>query len=224
MERPIKAALALLAALLLAVPAGPAAAQEELLPVPVSFGWTPSPLQDDLGRPLAAAVRYDVYLQRAGQSEHLIASLQQQTIYVLEAERGVVQRIRVVAYDEAGRPSVPSEWSDPIYFAPEETRNSSELPPVRPALGPNYPNPFNPETRIVYGVPIDTPPQTLMTLEIYDLRGQRVRTFPIESSPGWHEVTWNGLDDRGLIQPTGTYVTRYVCGDQVAVGKMTMVK
>jgi hypothetical protein len=224
MERISKFALTACLALLLAVPAGPAAAQDELEPVAVTFGWTPCPTRDELGRPLAPAVRYEVFLERSGEAEQLVASLQEETRYVLAAERGVVQRIRVVGYDEVGRPSPSSEWSDPIYFAPEQTRNSGELPPTRPALGPNYPNPFNPETRIVYGVPLDAPPQARMALEIYDLRGQRVRTLPVDTSPGWHEVTWNGLDDRGLIQSTGTYVTRFVIGDQVEVGKMTMVK
>ena len=96
--------------------------------------------------------------------------------------------------------------------------------PGEPTLSPNYPNPFNPETRIAYSVPIDADPSARMALEIYNLRGQRIRSFDPDPSPGWHEVTWDGRDDRGLIQATGTYVTRYVCGDKVEVGKMTMVK
>ncbi|HOX24780.1 MAG TPA: hypothetical protein PLL30_03325 [Candidatus Krumholzibacteria bacterium] len=208
----------------LAIAGVPAAqAQDEV--VPVNFIWTGCPATDQDGHSCARAVRYQVFLQRASGEEALIAIVEGDTTYTLEAERGIVQRIRVVGVDHLGRLSVPSEWSDPVYFEPERSDgNPDGLPPAQPALLPNYPNPFNPETNIAYGVPADTPATIRMALEIYNLRGERIRTFAIDATPGWHEVTWNGLDDRGLPQSTGTYLTRYVCGDQVEVAKMTMVK
>jgi hypothetical protein len=215
--------LAAVAALLLLAAIPPATAQDE--GVPVTFGWAPCATVDGDGLPLAPAVRYEVYLQRGDQIAELLATVEHDTSFVLNAERGVIQRIRVVGYDSQGRPSPPSEWSDPVYFDPDRgDHDQLLLPPVGPQLGPNYPNPFNPETRIAYGVPEGVAPGTRMALEIYNLRGQRLRTFPVTATPGWHEVTWNGLDDRGQMQSTGTYITRYIYGDQVQVGKMTMVK
>lgn len=218
------AALTTLAAILLLAHAAPALAQDG--DVPVAFGWSPCPAVDDEGRPLALAVRYEIYLQRGGEPARLVDTVESQTTYVLAAERGVVQRIRVVGYDSLGRPSVPSEWSDPVYFEPVRGSpgDPNRTPPSVPSLSPNYPNPFNPETRIAYGVPEGTPAGTRIALEIYNLRGHRLRTFPVVATPGWHEVTWNGLDDRGQMQSTGTYITRYVCGDRVEIAKMTMVK
>jgi len=214
----------LAAAVMLMTGAGTGLAQSDT--VPVTFGWTPCPMEDGEGQVLAAAVRYEIYLQRGTAPEELLATIEQETTYVLAAERGVVQRVRVVGYDSLGRPSPPSEWSDPVYFEPDRGgRGDSDLPPPTiPSLGPNYPNPFNPETRIAYGVPEGTPAGTRVALEVYNLRGQRVRTFAVDATPGWHEVTWNGLDDRGQMQSTGTYITRYVFGDRVEVAKMTMVK
>lgn len=213
--------LPVLAALLLA---GAPAAVAQTDDVPITFGWTPCPPTDGDGQPLALAVRYEVYLQRGGDMPQLLATVEHATTYVLAAERGVVQRIRVVGYDSLGRSSPPSEWSDPVYLEPDQTDRGQDVPPRQPVLGPNYPNPFNPETRIAYGVPADTPAQLRMALEIYNLRGHRIRTFEVDATPGWHEVTWNGLDDRGQMQATGTYITRYVYGNQVEVAKMVMVK
>jgi hypothetical protein len=195
--------------------------------VPVTFGWAPCPAMDDEGTPQALAVRYEVFVQRGTGAEQLVATVRGDTVYTMQAERGVVQRVRIVGYDSLDRPSPPSEWSDPIYFDPERSGEGGDTPrtlPDDPTLGPNYPNPFNPETRIAYSVPADVPMGTRLALEIFNLRGQRIRTFDPDPSPGWHEVTWDGKDDHGLVQSTGTYVTRYICGDTVKVAKMTMVK
>lgn len=221
MKRIGKTMLTVQAAILLFA-AATVVAQDE--PVPITLGWAPCPMQDGEGKPLAQAVRYDVYLRRGNDQAQWLATVAHDTTYVLSAERGVVQRIMVIGYDAAGRESPASEWSDPIYIAADERNDGLTPLPPQPQLRPNYPNPFNPETSIVYGVPVDTPDDAHLALEIYNLKGQRVRTFTIDNSPGWHEVTWNGLDDRGQIQATGTYITRYICGGHVEVGKMTMVK
>jgi hypothetical protein len=213
--------IAMVAVVLLA--SGIVTAQEAS--VPVTLGWSPCPARDGDGWPLALAVGYDVYVQRGGGDEEYLATVMHDTTYVLDAERGVVQRIRVYGFDADGNHSPASEWSDPIYFEPEQApRGPDQLPPPVPELRPNYPNPFNPETRLVYGVPDGTPSETRVALEIYNLRGHRVRTFEIEALPGWHEEVWDGRDDRGQIQATGTYIMRYICGDRVEVGKLTMVK
>ena len=202
----------------------PVIAAADDLPVPVDFGWAPCPTSDADGAPCAEAVRYEVYLQKSDPEEELLATVDDDTHYTLEAERGVVMRIRVVGYDSIGRASEPSEWSDPIYFDVERSGPGVGSPPEAAALNPNYPNPFNPETHIAYGVPEDMTPGVRTALEVYNLRGERVRTFDVDTSPGWHEVVWNGRDDRDRPQATGTYITRYMCGDRVQVGKMTMVK
>ncbi len=223
MNRIRKTGLVMVMSILLLVPLG-AVAQDDT--VPVTFGWAACPAIDGDGLPRALAVRYEVFVQRGTADEVLVATVDADTEYTLQADRGVVQRIRVVGYDSLDRPSPASEWSDPIYFDVERSSDDDtpRIVPVEPTLGPNYPNPFNPETRIAYSVPVDSPTGSRMALEIYNLRGQRIRTFDPDSDPGWHEVTWDGKDDRGMVQATGTYVTRYVCGDKVDVGKMTMIK
>lgn len=216
-QRTIKFALIMI---VLFVLGAPGYAQEDT--IEVLFGWGGCPAVDEDGQDRAPAVRYEVYLQSGGAEVVKVAEVENDTTYTLAAERGVVQRIYVIGYDAAGRPSSPSEWSDPIYY--EVERSADGPPPAQATLRRNYPNPFNPETTIVYGIPEDTPDGTRMALEIFNVRGERIRSFEVDQAPGWHEVSWDGKDDGGRTQATGTYVTRYICGDRVEVGKMTMVK
>ncbi len=189
--------------------------------VDYNFHWSASPVIDNDDGALSVAVAYEIWLKKGNSPEELIATQRSDTTYVLSAESGVVQRIRVRGVDAAGRFSNLSEWSDPIYF--EATRSAS-APPAVAALRSNYPNPFNPETRIVYGVPENIENGVPARLEIYNVAGMRVRSFEVESTPGWHEMTWDGTDDNGQTQATGMYVTRFSVGSTVTTNKMLMVK
>ena len=68
-----------------------------------------------------------------------------------------------------------------------------------------HPNPFNPRTTISYSVARTGPIQ----LEIYDVRGRRVRVLADGWRPvGEHSSSWDGLDDRGQPVASGVYFTR----------------
>lgn len=198
--------------------AGAALAQNQ----DIRFHWAPCPAVDSQGDPLPQAVGYQVWLRADSDQPRLVATVSGDTVYTLDAVPGVVQRIRVCGFDNQGRQSPYSEWSDPVYFE-GEVRSGDGVPPAG-ALEGNYPNPFNPETRIRYGIPTDLATGTPVRLEIYGIDGRRVRSFTVDRTPGWHEVTWDGTDDRGIVQGTGMYVTRFVVGNKSATGKMTMLK
>ncbi len=88
--------------------------------------------------------------------------------------------------------------------------------PVRAALLPNYPNPFNATTRITYRVGATVP----VTIRIYDLLGRRVadlvdRTLPAST----YVVDWN---PQGL--PSGVYFCRYQAGGETFTMKMLLVR
>ena len=189
---------------------------------PVAFHWAPSPATDAQGNPLSQAVGYEVWLSRDAATAEKIATVMGDTVYTLQAEAGVVQRIRVCGFDDQGRTSAMSAWSDPVYF--EDVVRSGDGVPGAGALQGNYPNPFNPETRIRYGIPEGLPTGTPVRLEIYAIDGRRVRSFDVDRSAGWHDAVWDGTNDRGVTQATGMYVTRLVVGSTVQTGKMTMLK
>jgi len=85
----------------------------------------------------------------------------------------------------------------------------------------NYPNPFNPSTTIKF----DLPRATGVTLRIIDARGRTVCTLIDGHLPAaQHTVDWNGADDNGRRQPSGTYYYSLTTEYQVTTKKMMLVK
>ncbi len=77
--------------------------------------------------------------------------------------------------------------------------------PSRTVISQNYPNPFNPATTIQYRLPEAAD----VTLSLYNLRGQAVRTLVQENQkPGDHSTAWNGENEAGERVPSGVYVYR----------------
>jgi hypothetical protein len=88
-------------------------------------------------------------------------------------------------------------------------------------LQQNYPNPFNPSTTLRYGLPDDV----TVSLVIYDIRGNLVKTFAPQSQvSGWYECTWNGIDDSGQPVSTGLYITKIQAGSFTRTIKMLYLK
>ena len=88
-------------------------------------------------------------------------------------------------------------------------------------LGPNYPNPFNPTTTIPFAVP----QAGEVTVAIYNLRGQLVKTLfkgPIQA--GRHKVVWDGTNETGLHVASGWYVYRLQANGFVAHKKLLLAK
>ena len=93
--------------------------------------------------------------------------------------------------------------------------------PTEFALHNNYPNPFNPITNILY----DIPEVSDVTLEIYNVMGQRVRTLVDGShEPGRYQITWNATNDFGQGLSSGMYIYRIQAGDFVSVKKLVLMK
>ena len=93
---------------------------------------------------------------------------------------------------------------------------------VSTGLRGNYPNPFNPQTAIEYGIAMTT----RVSLKIFDARGKLVRTLVDEPNHGTGVFSelWDGRDNAGNTMSTGIYFYRLVAGDFVETGKMVMLK
>jgi hypothetical protein len=77
--------------------------------------------------------------------------------------------------------------------------------PLAFALRQSVPTPASGPTRIDFSLPR----AGNVTLAIYGLRGERVRTLASgERGPGHHSVTWDGRDERGQRVEAGTYFYR----------------
>ncbi|MBP3193843.1 DUF4838 domain-containing protein [Natronogracilivirgula saccharolytica] len=103
-------------------------------------------------------------------------------------------------------------------FEEDDTPTSAgqEEQPDTYELGQNYPNPFNPVTQIRFAVP----EQSHVTLEVYNVLGQRVTTLlNEEKSPGRYEVTFDGA---GLS--SGVYLYRLQTDTFIETKQMMLVK
>jgi hypothetical protein len=83
-------------------------------------------------------------------------------------------------------------------------------------LRQNFPNPFNPSTRIEFGLP----KESRVKLEVYNLLGEQVATVIDEvRSPGYHAVQFSAGD-----MPSGVYLYRLTAGEFSMLRKMVLLK
>ncbi len=93
------------------------------------------------------------------------------------------------------------------------------------SLFQNYPNPFNPSTTIAFEVPVSSGMANPVSLTIYDLRGRRVRSL-LDSTiePGFHQIHWNGRNDRGERVSSGIYLYTLIASEKTITRKMMVLK
>jgi predicted extracellular nuclease len=88
-------------------------------------------------------------------------------------------------------------------------------------LHSNYPNPFNPETRLRFEVGA----QVDVKLSVYDVLGRIIRSFDKqEYTPGRYIINWDGKDNNGSYVSSGIYIYRMKAGDFVDHKKMTLIR
>ncbi|MBN2089713.1 DUF1565 domain-containing protein [candidate division KSB1 bacterium] len=95
------------------------------------------------------------------------------------------------------------------------------FPPDYVSLSPNYPNPFNPVTNIMFSVN----QRSLISLAIYNELGQWVKNLvQAEYQPGEYQLNWDGTDQQGIRVQSGRYYAVLKTDSQRKVIKMTLVK
>ena len=98
--------------------------------------------------------------------------------------------------------------------------------PKQTVLLQNYPNPFNPETWIPYHLSEAAP----VTLSIYDMAGQRIRTFSLGfQSAGFYQsrsraAYWDGRNDLGERVSSGVYFYQLSTPSERQMKRMVIVK
>lgn len=94
-------------------------------------------------------------------------------------------------------------------------------------LKQNYPNPFNPTTLIEFSVGAEAGVmgQRDVTLEIYNIMGQKVRSLVNGKMPvGEHRIEWNATSDNGGRVASGVYLYRLTVGSESQTRKMVFLK
>jgi hypothetical protein len=88
-------------------------------------------------------------------------------------------------------------------------------------LRQNLPNPFNPTTRIEFGLK----DATRVSLRIYDASGRLVRVLVEGNRPaGRHAEMWDGRNAGGLQVASGIYFYRLTAGRFDQTNKMVLVR
>jgi flagellar hook assembly protein FlgD len=89
-------------------------------------------------------------------------------------------------------------------------------------LDQNFPNPFVSEsTTLRYRI------QTLsdVTCSIFNLKGQLVRQWSMpDTSPGDHDLVWNGTNTKGQRVASGIYFYQLTAGKYSQTRKMVVIK
>jgi hypothetical protein len=93
--------------------------------------------------------------------------------------------------------------------------------PAGYALEQNFPNPFNPSTRIAFTLPS----QGVTKISVHSLLGREIAVLAEQTfEAGRHEVVWNGCDDSGNPMPGGVYLYQMKTRHRTQTGKMVLIK
>ena len=120
-------------------------------------------------------------------------------------------------FDASGNPQVLGV--DELNFT-VPTNVDTPVRPERMAVKA-VPNPFNPQTSIVF----EMPSRADVTVEIFDSRGRLVRTlYQGVLGAGQQSRTWDGRGDSGQLVASGVYFARVVGGGYAASTRLVLVK
>ena len=167
------------------------------------------------------SLKVEVY--RTFNTTHLIpySDFLQKTFEQVPVATSATVYFTVIAYD--GTDSVKISRGDrELYINRHEYLSvDSQVIPDEFALHDNYPNPFNPSTQIRF----DLPKITNASLTIYNMLGQRVKTFYMQNTPaGYQSITWNGTSDLDVPVAAGVYLYQLQTEEFVKTKKMILLK
>jgi len=104
---------------------------------------------------------------------------------------------------------------------PTNVHQRNNISPTSYSLSQNFPNPFNPTTTIQYQLP----KSSHVTLKIYNVLGQEVRTLIDEvQNQGKKIVVWNGKNNNGQHVSSGVYIYRIHSGEFSKTKKMILLE
>jgi hypothetical protein len=111
--------------------------------------------------------------------------------------------------------------SYPYLANPYVNNDDNEIPEILLKLS-NFPNPFNPSTKIEFSIQNDS----AINLTIFNIKGQKINTLANnEFTTGIHSITWDGDDETGKSVSSGVYYYQLnVNGKSEAVKKCLLLK
>ncbi len=121
-----------------------------------------------------------------------------------------------------------SQMYGPVSVVLEDGGDEPEAPEVIVVtqLNGNFPNPFNPETNICFDLAGEAGEMVPVTLEIFNVRGQKVKTLVNGLYPAGknHKVMWNGTDENEKPVSSGIFFYRLKTQTRTCTGKSLLLK
>jgi hypothetical protein len=107
-----------------------------------------------------------------------------------------------------------------VYNAGGDDPGAPDIPLVT-GLTNVYPNPFNPDAWISYGLKESIP----LRIVIYNSRGQIIRSFDdLPAQAGSYRLRWDGRDKSGSACSSGIYYIRMSAGKEVFTRRAALLK
>ena len=203
--------------------------EEKLDYTPVFLEFDPDDMPDEVG----------LYVNGVCQGAAVVdSSLVDVCLYLGDAKSS--GELQIMFYNEGKGPKAAQAWKtyNPESMLFEDTvlrtdqigkfaflsfnhKEGDSPVPLVTGLSANYPNPFNPSTKISFTLARDMQAR----LEIYNLRGQKVKTLnDAELRKGKHIVEWDGRDENNRRVSSGIYLYRLSTPDKSYVHKMMLMK
>lgn len=136
-------------------------------------------------------------------------------VVATKLDQSQTSMVLLQAFDVAGNSII----CDPVY------QRISTMIPEGYALKQNFPNPFNPGTRIDFDVPSGNGGAVNVSIKVYDITGREVKSLLERNmQPGQYSVEWDATNNSGATVAGGIYLYRMVAGDFVATRKMILLK
>jgi parallel beta-helix repeat protein len=132
--------------------------------------------------------------------------------------------IATTIFDGNDNPAYGIVDFDPIYSATAIPEPGAQQRIPVSQLRPSVPNPFRSLTTIRFDLADEDAGHQAM-LRIYDVRGRLIRELVQDmTSPGSHQVLWDGRDSRGAAAPAGHYFVRLAIGSRTSSERVTLVR
>ena len=99
------------------------------------------------------------------------------------------------------------------------TANDDLTAPITKLYG-NFPNPFNPSTSFSFSLA----KKQRIQVDIYNVKGQRVRRLSADFEAGKHQLSWNAVDENQKALASGVYYYTFRAGEYISQGRMVLMK
>ncbi len=131
-----------------------------------------------------------------------------------------------VYFSDLVHKALVAQWLyDSLSRVPTSVEESERSIPAHFSLSQNYPNPFNPDTKIGYNIAEGHDQPVPVSLTIYNILGQAVRTLVDEPQrTGRYEVVWDGKDHNGNDVASGIYFYQLKLGELSQTKRMALVR